>query len=162
MKQPRMWSGAGVLAGVLALLGAAQMPANPAYTPYLGTWTCTRSNAGIGWTGALTVMEVPRGALDFTARRTSLGEESLHHQSTHFFVREDPQSRIWIESDPAEAFEKTGSLQPNGVIRFAAPTPGHRRFLLWVSPDDRAMNMLWYLNNTQRLTLASHVVYCTR
>lgn len=179
-----------ILAAV-ALLGAAQAPQNPAYAPFIGTWQCTRPALGsTSWTGVMTVAPVG-DALDFVDQQTSPNarfagpqtdhapgptqatqiqpppgvasqEVVSHFGPEHFTIRQNPQTGTWSETAPEDAFDKTGTVQPDGAILFAAPAPEHQRMKLHVSPDGKTMKMLWYLNNTHQLNYAPDVIECTR
>lgn len=85
-----------------------------------------------------------------------------HFGPDHFTIRENPQTGTWSETAPEDAFDKTGTVQPDGAILFAAPAPEHQRMKLRVSPDGKTMKMLWYLNNTHKLNYAPDVIECTR
>lgn len=180
-----------VILATLALMGASQAPLNPAYGPFLGTWQCTRPALGsTSWTGTMTVTATG-DALDFVDEQTSptarfagptvehargtpqapqlvpppgvTAQETVSHFGPdHFTIRENPQTGTWSETAPEDAFDKTGTMQADGAIHFAAPAPEHQRMKLRISPDGKTMKMLWYLDNTHQLNFAPDVIECTR
>lgn len=180
--------------GVVALLGVAQTPQNPAYTPFIGTWNCSLPALGsTSWTAVMTV-STTGSSMMFVSKQTSASAHVAqiqddtaydmpdgsapqmappshtvtaqqvvnHYGPDQFTVSQNPQTRVWTETAPDDAFDKTGTLQPDGTITFAAPAPRHERFKLGMSEDGKSMKMLWYLDNTNRLNFASSVIECKR